>query len=472
MRAEVWRSIVEGVATPIILVAGDGNVRWANKAAGRYLGVFAIDAPLTEAVPAQEHARVRAWLDEIRTSEPGSTVYLETVATSNGGEERRFELLGRNLLDDPVVEAIVVSALDVTTRWNLARDLADQALRDPLTGLANRALLADRLAQAHVAGRLCVVFVDLDRFKVVNDRFGHAVGDDVLREIGRRMARVVRGPATVGRLAGDEFVVLLPGATVGEARTVAERILATTRRPVDTAAGPVVVDGSAGVAANDDAVSSEDILRHADAAMYQAKARGRGTVVAYEPELTSAERLRMATLRDLDELRRRNAELLEDARTDPLLGIPNLRRYEERLEEIDAEARRTGTPYSIVFCDVDRFGRFNKRWGEQAGDDVLRGVARTLVDASRAGDEVFRRGGEELVVVLPRTSGPAAAAAAERLRSAVAAMEVPAGTPTTISAGVATLDPSRHRSASDVERDADRAMIAAKRAGRDRVVVA
>jgi diguanylate cyclase (GGDEF)-like protein len=471
MRAEVWRSILDGVASPVIVVAGDGTVRWANHAAGRHLGIFAIDAPLVASMPADEHDRVTAWLEEIRASAPGAVVYLE-AATHDGGVERRFELLGRNLLEDPVVGAGVVSALDVTARWNLARDLADRALRDPLTGLANRALVGDRLSQALVAGPLCLIFLDLDTFKTVNNEHGHAVGDEVLREVGRRLTSTVRGPATVGRLGGDEFVVLLPNAALAEGRTVADRVRQVIRAPIETRAGPITIDSSVGVATREGALSADDVLRHADAAMYQAKARGRGGVVAYEPELTSAERRRLATIRDLDELRRRNAELLDDARTDPLLGIPNLRGYTERLEAIDAQARSTGVPYSVVFCDIDRFGHYNKQWGEQAGDDVLRGVARALVQASRAGDEVFRRGGEELVVVLPDTAAAAAAAAAERLRKEVAGMDVPTGGRATISAGVATFDAARHATPADVEAEADRAMLRAKRAGRNRVVVA
>jgi diguanylate cyclase (GGDEF)-like protein len=471
MRGDIWRAVVDGGSSPVVLVAPDSTVRYANPAAGRSLGVFAIGLRFAASFPPEEQPRVEAWLAELRSSVPGSAVFLE-VTTDAGGVERRFELLARNLLEDPVVEAIVVNGVDITARWNLVRDLADRALRDPLTGLANRALFADRLAQAHIAGPIALLFVDLDAFKRVNNEYGHAVGDELLRAIGGRLQREIRGTATVARLGGDEFVILLPGAAVEEARTVASRVQAAVSAPVDTAAGPVSVGSSIGIATGEGAFTSEDILRHADAAMYQAKARGRGGVVVYEPELTQAERLRFATLHDLDELRRRNAELQAAAGTDPLLGIPNLRRYDQRLAEIDADARRTGRLYSIVFCDVDHFGRYNKTWGEQAGDEALRTVARVLVEASRRDDEVFRRGGEELVVVLPDTPLAAATIAAERLRAAVEAIELPTGGSATISAGVATFDPTRHATASDVEADADRAMNAAKRAGRNRVTQA
>ena len=170
------------------------------------------------------------------------------------GSWRWVESVAHNLLDDPLVGGIVVNTRDVQERHELEARLEHQAGHDPLTGLVNRALFEDRLEHAlarasRTARPLGLLFADLDDFKLVNDRYGHAVGDEVLRLVSLRLERGVRAGDTVARYGGDEFVVLCEDLTSpGEADELADRLRCAVGRPVPTGAGPVTLEVSVGVA--------------------------------------------------------------------------------------------------------------------------------------------------------------------------------------------------------------------------------
>ncbi|MBI1885652.1 MAG: EAL domain-containing protein [Chloroflexi bacterium] len=180
------------------------------------------------------------------------------------------------------------------------------AYHDPLTGLPNRALLKDRLtvalAQARrKRGMLAVMFVDLDRFKLVNDTVGHAMGDQLLRKFAERLTRVAREGDSLARVGGDEFTVLLPEISVSEdADLVAQRILEASRAPVLLAGHEFSVTASIGIAVypghGEDAVA---LLRNADAAMYRAKEEGRNTFKIFEPVMNARLLARVALEEDL-----------------------------------------------------------------------------------------------------------------------------------------------------------------------------
>jgi diguanylate cyclase (GGDEF)-like protein len=170
-----------------------------------------------------------------------------------------------------------------------------RALHDPLTGLANRGLLMEQLGQALARARrrpgsVAVLFVDLDRFKVVNDSLGHAVGDDLLVEVARRLERSMRSADTVARLGGDEFVVLAEDvAGVDEALSLARRLREAIAVPLRIGAGPrVVVTASVGIALSPPdgvAATPSALLWDADVAMYRAKDTGRDRVQLFEDGL-------------------------------------------------------------------------------------------------------------------------------------------------------------------------------------------
>jgi diguanylate cyclase (GGDEF)-like protein len=167
------------------------------------------------------------------------------------------------------------------------------ALYDPLTGLANRTLLADRITRAvsraeRGAAPPAVLLLDLDGFKSVNDSFGHATGDLLLVEIGHRLRAVVRDEDTVARLGGDEFAVVLCNATDDQALEVADRVMATLTRPVVVGDATCWVGASIGVRLADRGQPPDTLLRDADTAMYAAKAGGGGGVQLYRPAMHTA----------------------------------------------------------------------------------------------------------------------------------------------------------------------------------------
>ena len=166
-----------------------------------------------------------------------------------------------------------------------------------------------------------------------------------------------------------------------------------------------------------------------------------------------------------------HARVAESAVRDPLTGLLNRRFFDEAVEAAYAHARRTGTELSLIVLDLDRFSSVNNEYGHAVGDAVLRRVARAIKSAVRDGDIVVRYGGEEFVVIAPATDGDGGVEAAERIRDAVAesGSELVDGriVPLTVSAGVASLvDEADGRG---LFRAADSALLAAKRAGRDRV---
>ena len=194
--------------------------------------------------------------------------------------------------------------LEVKERQRFEQELRHQAMHDTLTGLPNRALLMDRIEQAIELARrrdhsLTLLFLDLDRFKLVNDSLGHGAGDELLRVVTRRIGRLVRAGDTVARLGGDEFVLLLPNPMPADvlanltnqlARVVAEPVLVADRE--------VSVTCSLGYSVYpQDGEDATTLLKRADAAMYGAKEDGRNRVRRYTPDLSShaGERLEVET---------------------------------------------------------------------------------------------------------------------------------------------------------------------------------
>jgi diguanylate cyclase (GGDEF)-like protein/PAS domain S-box-containing protein len=185
---------------------------------------------------------------------------------------------------------VVGSQTDVTDRKQAEQRLQHDAMHDALTGLPNRVLFLDRLDQAirraqraEPAAAAAVLFLDLDRFKLVNDSLGHQVGDRLLIAVARRLESAVRPPDTVARLGGDEFTVLLDGVSdVHEAASVAERVHATLKTPFEIDDRELHVDASIGIALAGADASPDTVLRDADVAMYRAKADGKGRHAVFD----------------------------------------------------------------------------------------------------------------------------------------------------------------------------------------------
>ncbi len=214
------------------------------------------------------------------------------------------------------------------------------AYHDPLTGLPNRALLKDRLTVALAQARrkkrtLAVMFVDLDRFKLVNDTVGHAMGDHLLRKFAERLTRIVREGDSLARVGGDEFTVLLPEVSVPEdTELVAQRILEASREPLALAGHEFSVTASIGIAIypdhGDDAIA---LLRNADAAMYRAKEEGRNTLKFFEPVMNARLLARVALEEDLRHALKRGEFQLHyqpqvDIQTGTIVGVEALLRWQ------------------------------------------------------------------------------------------------------------------------------------------------
>ena len=165
-------------------------------------------------------------------------------------------------------------------------DAVHQAHHDVLTGLPNRALVLDRLDHALARRRRArhagVLFVDLDRFKVVNDTLGHSIGDEVLMRVGERLLASVRPGDTVGRLAGDEFVVVCEDVSIDEVLHIAGRVARAIEVPLPLYGRDTVITASIGVAHVESGARAEDVLRDADVAMYRAKQRGRARIEVFD----------------------------------------------------------------------------------------------------------------------------------------------------------------------------------------------
>ena len=187
------------------------------------------------------------------------------------------------------------------------RQLADQrvvhmAHHDALTGLANRTLLTDRVEQAiaraaRSGGKVALLFLDLDRFKNVNDSLGHGVGDQLLQAVAARLSACLRAEDTAARLGGDEFIVSLPNVADGaEAAQVAARILAELARPFSVAGHPLPAEVSVGIALfPDDGDSAQTLMRNADTAMYHAKESGRGNYQFFSAQMNERVSRRLST---------------------------------------------------------------------------------------------------------------------------------------------------------------------------------
>jgi diguanylate cyclase (GGDEF)-like protein/PAS domain S-box-containing protein len=287
---ERLRALVHNSAEVILVVDPDATVTYVSPSIERALGYSVDEFVGTNGFghvhPDDAQLAERRWQQAL--DQPGCSVTMEVRSHHRDGSWRWEEVSVTNLLDDPSVEGLVVNFRDVTERRLSADRLAHDANHDSLTGLANRAAFGARLRTAMAMperrGRCqALMFVDLDDFKDVNDRFGHAAGDALLRVVATRLDAAVRPGDLVARLGGDEFAVLLDHVSdPADAMEVAERVVAALAAPANVAANVVHVGASVGVAFRRAGSDPVGLMREADVAMYAAKARGKCRVERYD----------------------------------------------------------------------------------------------------------------------------------------------------------------------------------------------
>lgn len=281
---ERYRMIVE-LSPDAIMVQMDGQLAFANPAARRMFAENSqrqiIGLTLDDLGLASDMARA--------TEDPGERI--ETVATRLDGS--RFEIALRCLpMNYDGKAAMQVVARDISDRKRLEKELAHQAAHDSLTGVSNRRSLLASLSETLAFARrhsmpFWVVFIDLDHFKQINDRFGHRAGDRLLAIITSRLRQLLRQDDIIGRYGGDEFVLLLRGGPEARLSTsLLERIMQVVQEPIDFEGHKLEVTCSLGVTAYPQDGDSEDVLiERADAAMYIAKTSGRNIYRLYNADV-------------------------------------------------------------------------------------------------------------------------------------------------------------------------------------------
>jgi diguanylate cyclase (GGDEF)-like protein/PAS domain S-box-containing protein len=289
-----FRTLVQNASDVIVILDDDDRVRYASPSAETIFDPDRLaDLPLDEFVHPQDRGRVQAALRQIRAGQARDHSDDWRILRSDGSSIE-VEVTCRNLREDRTVHGLVLTLRDVTERRQLERQLTHRAFHDSLTGLANRVLFQDRVEHAVArAGRdgtvVGVLFLDLDDFKVVNDTLGHGSGDELLVAVAQRLTGVLRPHDTAARLGGDEFAALIEGATSpAEVEEVAERIVTALATQFTVDRGPVGGGVSVGVATSVEAADAEELLRHADLALYAAKAAGKGQWRRYQATLHTA----------------------------------------------------------------------------------------------------------------------------------------------------------------------------------------
>jgi len=281
-------------ASDLVCVADDaGRVIYASPAVARVLNLSASElegTPVFDLVHPDDRGNLMGRMEEI-VNTPGISPSLEARVAHADGGWRHMEVVTTNLLNNPAVSGIVINARDITERVEVAAQLEEKAFHDELTGLPNRSLLLERLADAlHRASRhdrmVGVLFLDLDRFKVVNDSLGHSVGDELLSETARRLEQTIRPDDTVARLGGDEFVVVIGNMVrTTDALVAAERVRSAVAQPVTLGNESTVVTTSVGIAIAFGDESPAELLQDADTAMYRAKEGGRDRAEMFDDHL-------------------------------------------------------------------------------------------------------------------------------------------------------------------------------------------
>jgi diguanylate cyclase (GGDEF)-like protein/PAS domain S-box-containing protein len=297
-----FAALVEHGGDLVAILDGGGVIRYASPAFARVLGWSPdemLGHPLDRYVHPDAGGRALDALGPV-LAVPGSFGTFDCGAVDRDGHGHHLELHATNRLTDPAVAGLVINCRDVTERVLAADRLTHQASHDSLTGLPNRSLLLDRLAQALAraerSGRpVAALFIDLDHFKHINDSLGHGAGDRALVTVAERLTGSLRVGDSVARIGGDEFVILTEAADSAGVALLADRIQEVIAQPFDLDDQIVAIGASVGVAYSVPGQHPEALLQQADTAMYQAKDNGRGRCEVYDDAMKADARRKLST---------------------------------------------------------------------------------------------------------------------------------------------------------------------------------
>ncbi|MGY1824130.1 putative bifunctional diguanylate cyclase/phosphodiesterase [Geodermatophilus sp. SYSU D00079] len=333
--AVVVEAVLDALPSPTLLIDAEGTVLLANTAWGNAADVLGDDR-MRIGVDGDYFAMARrlsgdagteSLVDRLRALSRGECASVQADYALEHPDGTRWFHLQASRVDQ--AGQVVVTHTDVTSRVAAERASDWRARHDTLTELPNRAHLhelIDAELQRPDRGPVSVLFLDIDGFKDVNDSLGHEAGDDLLRQIARRLTGSTRAGDTVGRLGGDEFVVLCRDCDTGGAETLADRCRSSVDRPFDLGGRMVRLGVSIGIATAADPlapqVRSADLVRDADLAMYAAKAAGRNRVRLFTADLRTAAQRRATVAGEL-----REAILDEQLvlHYQPVVRLPSLR---------------------------------------------------------------------------------------------------------------------------------------------------
>ncbi len=301
--------IVETTSDLVAITDGDtGKLIYLNRAGREVFGL--VDRDITEVSAESLYSR-RGPRDQVKqitaALRDGLTWSGEVpMQDADGNEMTLWQSITPVMRGDGSIRQLSTVGRDVTERKRFEAELAHQATHDSLTGLPNRALLLDHLelemARAEREHRLvALLFLDLDRFKQVNDNLGHDAGDELLAQAARRISAVVRPADTVARMGGDEFVILCGDVEDEDhATAVAQRVAASIEhQPFDIGGAELAISASIGIALSSGGVHPEAILRDADAAMYRAKDLGRARLEIYDESMRNRTQHRLELSEEL-----------------------------------------------------------------------------------------------------------------------------------------------------------------------------
>ncbi len=291
---ERFRALIRSVSDVITILDVDGTIRYVSPAVQSTWG-RSEDEVIASSVLGLLHPDDRETMQDLLSrllKYPNATLTCAARLQCGKAIWRDFEVILTNLLEDPAVAGIVVTFHDVTDRKMHEQELANLAYHDPLTGLANRSFFRDRVQLALTrasAGKesVGVIFLDLDNFKVVNDSIGHEWGDLMLREVANRVRSCMRREDTAARFGGDEFTLLVEGVTqMDQVVSIANRLVSALQVPIHLNGRDFFVGASVGIALGTPGQDiTEDLLRKADLAMYQAKSNGKGCYATFDARL-------------------------------------------------------------------------------------------------------------------------------------------------------------------------------------------